>query len=352
MTTYRCGIGIMSGTSLDGVDLAYCRFLLNDPTQYEILRAATIPYTTEMRSALQRATTMSAVEYCRLDVALGEVIAQDVNAFVGEGVRPDFLASHGHTIFHQPGEGLTTQIGSGAVIAARTGIRTVCDFRTADVALHGQGAPLVPIGDELLFGQYDACLNLGGFSNISYRNGQQRIAFDISACNMLLNHLANLIGLDFDPEGLTAQKGQIIESLLEELNQLPFFQRPAPKSLGKEWFEQEVCPILKPYTDHQSLADCLRTATEHIALQIQQVIPPHIQTLLVTGGGALNHFLIHRLQTLWGGQICLPDTQTILFKEALIFAFLGHLRLQNHINCLCSVTGADKDCCGGCVWEV
>lgn len=347
------GIGIMSGTSLDGIDLAWCSFSQDseDTWQYKVLKAETYPYNPEIVEKLKIATEISALDYCQLDVALGEIIAQRVQEFIGEGKRPDFIASHGHTIFHQPESGLTTQIGSGAVIAARTGITTVNDFRTVDVAMHGQGAPLVPIGDELLFGQYDACLNLGGFSNISFRQKGKRIAFDISPCNMALNYLSNKLGKAYDDKGDIARNGTVIAPLLDELNALPYYQEPAPKSLGKEWFENHCLPLIDKYLQQNTPQDCICTLTTHIAFQIAQAIPDSAQTLLITGGGALNRYLIELLSQNWPGKICIPDAQTILYKEAIIFAFLGLLRLEKKVNTLSSVTGADIDNCGGCIWE-
>ncbi len=350
---YSTGIGVMSGTSLDGIDLAWCKFSEEAKNwHYEILKADTYPYTQCMREQLAHATELSAADYCRLNVALGKVIAEHIRKFIGNRAKPDFIASHGHTVFHQPNDGLTTQIGSGAVIAAETGITTVCDFRTLDVALHGQGAPLVPIGDQLLFGQYDACLNLGGFSNISFQWRGQRIAFDISPCNMALNHLAEKMDLNFDKDGQTARSGDIIPELLQQLNLLPYYQTSPPKSLGKEWFDQCFLPILKPYIFSNKIADCLRTTTEHIAIQLASALPQNAQNLLITGGGAKNKFLIESLQKKWPGNVIVPDEHTIDYKEALIFCFLGMLRLERKINCLSSVTGASEDCCGGAVYFV
>ena len=353
MIPYTTGIGIMSGTSLDGLDLAWCGFseLGEGRWNYKVLDAKTIPYPDEFRERLARATEMSALEYCRLDVALGERIADEVNAFIGDRERPAFIASHGHTVFHQPDKGLTTQIGSGAVIAARTGIPTVSDFRVVDVALQGQGAPLVPIGDELLFASYDACLNLGGFSNFSFRQNGRRVAFDISPCNMALNLLARHAGMAYDADGAMAASGHCLPDLLDALNRLEYYALPGPKSLGKEWFETCFQPLMEPCLREGNIADGLRTVVEHIAQQIAKALPESAHTLLVTGGGALNRFLIQRMSALYPGTVTVPDKQIVEFKEALIFAFLGLLRMSQRINTLQTVTGAMRESCGGCVWR-
>ena len=349
------GIGIMSGTSLDGIDLAWCHFTRREDGKwdYRIERAVTVPYGDELRNRLGNATLplFSALEYAKLNNEVGEAIADAVNRWLGDGPKPDFIASHGHTIFHQPEIGLTTQIGNGAVIAARTGIPTVCDFRTTDVALGGQGAPLVPIGDELLFGDYDACLNLGGIANISYRTNGQRIAYDICPCNMALNPIANRNNMPYDNHGEFAASGHICPELLHELNNLEYYRRKSPKSLGKEWYENCFSAALIHYLNRTSDADMARTVVEHIALQIGANVPESAQTMLVTGGGAHHSFLIQQIQnqkdTL---TVVVPDDLIVDYKEALIFSFLGLLRLTGDINCLRSVTGAREDCCGGCVY--
>ena len=350
---YRSGIGVMSGTSLDGIDLAWCTFAQTDKGwDYHIEKACTIPYEPDFQERLAHATQLSALEYAQLDVELGALIADQINKWISCMPKPDFIASHGHTVFHQPEKGLTTQIGSGAAIAARTGITTVCDFRTLDVALGGQGAPLVPIGDALLFNQYDACLNLGGFCNISFQEKDKRVAFDIAPCNMALNHIAKLIGKTYDENGDTARGGQLIPDLLQQLNQIEYYQLPYPKSLGKEWFEQNFLPLIDAFEEHFSAADLLHTVTQHIAGQIALALPNNIGMLLATGGGARNNFLIQSIKTHWKGNIAVPDSLTIDFKEALVFAFLGMLRLQGMNNCLASVTGAKQDNCGGAVYFV
>ena len=349
------GIGVMSGTSLDGIDLAWCHFSKNGDGKwdYRIDKAVTSPYDEAIKDRLGNATSphFSALEYAKLNNEVAEAIANAVNAWLGDGPRPDFLASHGHTIFHQPEIGLTTQIGNGAVIAARTGIPTICDFRTTDVALCGQGAPLVPIGDELLFGEYDACLNLGGIDNISYRADGQRIAYDISPCNMALNTLAHQVGLPYDRDGELAKTGSILPDLLQKLNDLAYYHQKPPKSLGKEWFDEIFSPVLSSFSSENSVADLSRTVVEHIAAQIVANVPENAQTMLVTGGGAHHSFLIQQIQnqrdTL---RVVVPNKLIVDYKEALIFAFLGLLRLNCENNCLRSVTGARKDSCGGCLY--
>lgn len=347
------GIGVMSGTSLDGIDLAWCHFSRKEDGRwaYRIEKAVTVPYPDDFRHRLSNAQELSALEYVKLNNDIAVIFAKAINDWLGDGSRPDFIASHGHTVFHQPEIGLTTQIGNGAILAARTKILTVCDFRTKDVALGGQGAPLVPIGDELLFGEYDACLNLGGFSNISYRVDNKRIAYDISPCNMALNQLANLAGLPYDKDGQLSQSGRILPELLQKLNDLGYYHQEPPKSLGKEWYENTFHPVLEQFLDNNAIADVARTVVEHIAMQIVANIPETAQILLITGGGAHHHFLIQQIQNQKDAlNIVVPDNLIVDYKEALIFAFLGLLRLNEENNCLRSVTGACEDCCGGCVY--
>ncbi|MBR1765880.1 MAG: anhydro-N-acetylmuramic acid kinase [Bacteroidales bacterium] len=346
-------LGLMSGTSLDGIDLALCDIAENG---YSILVAETVAYAPEWRRRLASLEEASALDYARTDVELGHLFGQTVNMFLADKrVRPDAIASHGHTIFHRPEMGLTTQIGNGDAIAAETGLPVVYGFRTLDVALGGQGAPLVPIGDELLFGQYDACLNLGGIANISFRQEGRRVAFDICPCNMALNRLATPLGLPYDPSGQNARAGEAHTCLLHDLDALPYYALPGPKSLGKEWFVGEFWPVVAQFLGRtpsmSHVRDTLATVTTHIALQIARVVEAQkVGSLLVTGGGAWNSYLVELL-----GEYChdtgitVPDALIVNYKEALVFALLGYLRLGGKVNTLASVTGARCDSIGGSI---
>jgi anhydro-N-acetylmuramic acid kinase len=343
-------LGIMSGTSLDGLDLALCCFEKQDNRWiYKVRYSETVPYPETMKQRLADAINSSARALTQLDIELGRFIASAVNIFLtGKEHRPNWIASHGHTVFHQPTEGITLQIGHGAIIAAMTQIPVICDFRVMDVALGGQGAPLVPIGDVLLFSDYPICLNLGGFSNISFNNNGKRIAFDISPCNLPLNRLARELNLEFDIDGTIAASGNVDISLLEQLNRLDFYQQSPPKSLGLEWLQNHFFPLL----DHCSLSlkDRMCTVTEHIAVQLAHVMQPlEGEKVLVTGGGAKNRYLIERLKNHTTKTIKIPDMQTVDYKEAIIFAFLGLLKSLGEINTLASVTGASKDSSGGVI---
>ncbi|MBR1549744.1 MAG: anhydro-N-acetylmuramic acid kinase [Bacteroidales bacterium] len=348
-------LGLMSGTSLDGVDLALCDI---SDSGYRILAADTVAYPDEWRRRLATLENASALDYALAHAELGHYFGHVVNKFLEGKPRPEAIASHGHTIFHQPDKGLTTQIGDGDAIAAETGLPVVSNFRTLDVALGGQGAPLVPIGDELLFGEYDACLNLGGIANISFRSEvggrrYERVAFDICPCNMALNRLAAMLGHPYDKGGTNASGGDVHTCLLHELDALEYYTLPGPKSLGKEWFVGQFWPIVKGFlgvTPSQSqVRDALATVTSHIAMQIARVAEAQgIGTLLVTGGGAWNSYLLELLSNYRPEmQVTVPDALIVNYKEALIFALLGYLRLHGKVNTLRSVTGARRDSIGG-----
>lgn len=335
-----CVLGLMSGTSLDGLDICRVRFELPS-FRFEILEAETLNYSVEWKYRLQQAIHLSGEELTRLDVEYGRFLAQSVRKFIGKHQiqNLDAIASHGHTIFHNPNENYTLQIGNGQLIFAETGIPVVYDFRSQDVFLGGQGAPLVPIGDQILFGEYDACLNLGGFSNISFKQNQNRIAFDICPVNVVMNSLAQDLGFDYDDKGHLAASGELNLDLLDELNALEFYALNPPKSLGIEWVHREVFPILNRY--RLSEVDALATFSRHIAEQIASVLNSNqLKTVLVTGGGAYNAHLIQTLQKLTSTQLIIPDPKIIDYKEALIFGLMGVLKLEGQINVLHTVTGA------------
>ena len=348
-------IGLMSGTSLDGVDIACCNFELhNENWEYKIVNAETFPYTEEWKQRFSQIMDCAALQYVKSHVGLGKFYGELISGFIDRhALKPILIASHGHTIFHQPANGFTAQIGDGSQIAALTGIDTVCDFRSKDLALGGQGAPLVPGGEVRLFAQYRFCLNLGGIANITILDGPKTVAFDICPANMPLNFLTNKIGLEYDKDGLLAKKGQIDQSLLKGLNDLSFYQKPFPKSLGREWFDQEMKPLLD--RSAVSLEDKLATVCEHVALQIAKVIGQYKigqnDELLITGGGAFNPVLIGKLRQHIPVKIQIPDALTIAYKEALIFAFLGLLFQRNETNVMRSVTGAKRNHIGGALYK-
>jgi anhydro-N-acetylmuramic acid kinase len=342
----------MSGTSLDGLDLAYCVFKKeSDKWKFSIKEAITLKYDIEWTKKLKNAHTLSSASLLKLHNEYGTYLGHCVRDFArGKKITNlDFISSHGHTIFHQPENRFTFQLGHGAAIASATGYPVVNDFRSLDVTLGGQGAPLVPIGDKLLFSEYEYCLNIGGFANISYEHKGDRIAFDICPANIALNYLAGLYGKDYDEDGKIAAKGKVDKTLLNKLNALSYYKKAAPKSLGREWLEKEFLPIIDK--TNLSNTDKMATVTQHIVMQIAAVMNGRKASLLATGGGALNKHLIqqikkHSPQT----KIIVPGKELVNYKEALVFALLGALRWRGEVNCLKSVTGASKNNSGGSIF--
>ena len=343
-------IGLMSGSSLDGIDLALVRFTSdNGHYTYDIVDAKTLPYSLSWQQRLANAFLSKPEDLVPLDKEYGTYLGQCVAEYLQQRhVKPDFVASHGHTIFHKPEQRYTLQIGDGQALANACGVTVVNDFRTEDVSKGGQGAPLVPIGDRLLFAQYDICLNIGGIANLSYELDRQRIAYDICIANQALNWLAQREGLAYDKDGLIAQRGKVNDALLKRLDDNAFFLQAPPKSLGREFFETYQKQLLESY----DTADAMATFVEHIAEQIGQAVKPLKQgKMLITGGGAHNRYLVERIQQHTQHQVVVPDSQTVDYKEALIFALLGLLRLEGRTNVLCSVTGAPTDSCSGKIWR-
>jgi anhydro-N-acetylmuramic acid kinase len=338
-------IGVMSGTSLDGVDLAHINFEINNSKwSYQIFECDTISYSNEMISKLKNGIHFSSNELSKLNIEYTNLLGNIISEFIAKNniSNLDAVCSHGHTVLHQPLNGFTLQIGNLPEIAKITNQKVVCDFRVQDVLFGGQGAPLVPIGDKILFSEFDYCLNLGGFSNISFEENNERIAFDISPVNTVLNFYANTFGLEYDDKGKISESGNINLELLDELNQLEFYQKTYPKSLGFEFVNEIILPILENFPI--STEDKMRTFTEHIAFQIGKILQQKTGKLLISGGGVYNDFLIDRIKNhLPKTEIIIPDEKTIKFKEALIFALLGVLKLRNEINVLSSVTGANQN---------
>ncbi|HSY62581.1 MAG TPA: anhydro-N-acetylmuramic acid kinase [Cytophaga sp.] len=350
--------GLMSGTSLDGLDIAICVFeQKNNRWTYKTLAATTVEYSEQFKIDLNTAMKFSGEELIALDRSFGTFQGNAVKKFITDHkLTIDLVSAHGHTIFHNPAAGYTLQIGSGASLYAACNIPVVTDLRSVDVAFGGQGAPLVPLGDELLFGTYSGCLNLGGIANISYLSNHKNVAFDICPVNILLNAYALKTGKSYDDGGRISKSGKPVPALLEQLNKLVYYQQKAPKSIGREWVDADVFPIIEQYASY-SIEDILHTLVIHSAQQIAACfsalpVKEGKQQLLITGGGAFNTFLIESIKNFTDKEIelIIPDVSTIQFKEAIIFGFLGLLRMHNIPNAKSTVTGASADTIGGAVY--
>ena len=348
-------IGLMSGTSLDGLDMAACQFKRkNDKWQFNIEKAESVEYEPDLRSQLAEAVYLSGLELSLLDLSLGRFFGESVKSFCQRHkLKPSFISSHGHTIFHQPDKSLTLQIGNPESLSHYAGLPVVANFRLADVLNGGQGAPLVPVGERYLFPDFQAFLNLGGIANIAIHGSETIKGFDVTACNMALNYLAGKRGLAYDANGDIANSGRLINELFEKLNSLPFFSIRGPKSLGFEWFSEQIKPLLD--TSPASLEDTMCTVVHHIAWQVNQEIAQFSGTgdlkVMATGGGAHNRYLVSKLNEY--GQhkrhFEVPDSIIVEYKEALIFAFLGLRRALGLSNISHLVTGASSDVSAGSI---
>ncbi len=340
-------IGCMSGTSLDGIDLVYVKFAKRNQWTFQILASQTVDYDNDWKNKLSESIHLSSAALKKLNTEYTDFLGGIIGEFItNEKIEVlDAVASHGHTVFHQPEKGFTLQIGNLSHLADRIGWPVVCDFRVQDVALGGQGAPLVPMGDKMLFSSHKACVNLGGFSNISILQDQTVLAYDICAVNTVLNYLAHRLNLPYDEGGKTASNGKIIPALLEQLEQLQFYSKKPPKSLGMEWVQESIFKLLNNYNEYNA-QDLLHTYTLHIAQEISKCLPKD-GSVMLTGGGAYNTFLVQSIQKISNAKVEIPSPELIDSKEALIFAFLGLLKWQGSVNCLASVTGAKQDHCTG-----
>ena len=336
-------IGLMSGTSLDGIDLAYCYFIRsNNNWSFELVHEKSIDYSEKWRRKLSN-LFFNKDKLDSVELEYSDFISNQINLFINEfKIKVDYISSHGHTIFHQPKARYTKQIGRGDIIANKTSLPVISNFREQDILLGGQGAPLVPFGDSVLFSSYDSCLNLGGFSNISYIKKGKILAHDICPINIVFNELSNKIGYKFDKDGFNASIGMVNQDLLNHLNSIDYYSSLAPKSLSKEWIERVFNPILNRF--QISAFDLMRTCSEHFVLQINNTLNVlNISNCLLTGGGVFNKFFIKKLTLGSDVNLIIPEREVIIFKEAIIFSFLGLLRAHDMINCFSSVTGASKD---------
>ena len=350
----------MSGSSLDGLDIAYVQLTeTRGQWAFEIIHAACVPYNEDWLHQLKHIHQLSVPDFLRLHTSYGHYTASAVKQFMDEHDlehKVHFIASHGHTAFHDPATKTTFQLGDGAAISAQTSLPVITDLRAMDVAHGGQGAPIVPIGDQLLFAGYDYLLNLGGIANITIKNNGDYLAFDACPCNQLLNHFAAKAGLLYDDEGRIAGTGSVNTALLDALDGINYYGQTAPKSLSNEFSATEILPVIDAL--NLDNADALATTVLHIAQQIAKAIVPFANpetptTMLVTGGGAFNIFLVKTLQDLLaptGITLAIPDKQLIQYKEALVMALIGALRWREEENVFASVTGAARDSIGGALW--
>lgn len=356
---YRA-IGLMSGSSLDGLDIVFAEIHENGGKWgYSVIAAECYPYSAEWTDRLRSATSLNALDYQLLHTAYGAYLGAEVNRFIREkglDYKVALVSSHGHTTFHVPAKRMTAQLGDGAAIAAATGLPVVSDLRSMDVALGGQGAPIVPVGEQLLLNEYNYFLNIGGIANISRHTDGQYKAFDVCAANRVLNMLAQTAGQAYDAGGKLAASGDINKNLLDQLDSLSYYQEPAPKSLANDFGTDIVFPLIQ--AAGLPVADALRTYTEHIARQVAAALlttgpAGENSKLLVTGGGAFNTFLIERLGACLepiGIQVEVPADELVNYKEALIMALIGVLRWREESNVLSSVTGASRNSVGGAMW--
>lgn len=352
-------IGLMSGSSLDGLDIVYTHLEeVRGQWSFEIKNATTIPYPTEWSNRLKEALKLSVGDLLKLHTAYGRYLAEQIHAFILENNLDhtiDFIASHGHTIFHDPKNKTTFQLGDGAAIAASTGLPVISDLRNLDVALGGQGAPIVPVGDKLLFAEYDYLLNIGGIANLTVKSDAGVLAFDVCPANQVLNILSQKVGKDFDESGAMAASGNLLFDVLDDLNSRAYYKQSGPKSLSNEDALELAFPSLME--SGHDVSDMLHTMVAHIADQVanavkQNPVSKENATMLVTGGGAFNLFLIHKIQQAVGENVTVvvPSAEVIQFKEALVMALIGALRWREETNVYSSVTGASRDSISGALW--
>jgi anhydro-N-acetylmuramic acid kinase len=353
-------IGLMSGSSLDGLDIVHVQLEeVRGAWSFKILHADCVPYSDHWVRELRHATTINVTDFLKLNTRYGRYLGEQICSFVAKydlAHQVHFIASHGHTVFHEPENRTTCQIGDGATISSVAGLPVISDLRAMDVALGGQGAPIVPVGDHLLFSEYDYLLNIGGIANITVRREGGLLAYDVCPANQVLNALAEREGLDMDNDGALAAAGKLLTDVLDHLNSAAYYKAMPPKSLSNEAARDLVFPPLLE-SKHSNI-DLLHTATRHIAIQLAEAVKQHPHgkeqaTLLATGGGAFNTHLINELQHLLtplGVSVVVPDAEVVKFKEAVVMALIGTLRWREEVNVLSSVTGAAKDSVGGALW--
>lgn len=354
-------LGLISGSSLDGLDMAICQFdeQATSQLEWEVIHTQTAGFPEGLLSRLVRSTELSTRELMELEVEFSKFCASESLDFLTKAkCSVDYIASHGHTVFHYPEDGYTVQIGKGSIIAELTGIPSISDFRSNDIALRGQGAPLAPIVERYLYPGYNVYFNLGGIANFSIHEKSNIRSIDSCPCNQVLNFLISANGLPYDDRGRVARSGKVNDQLLKEWSSLEYFKLSGPKSMDNSWVHQIFIPVMNKY--HLSMKDALATMVEFTALQLSKDISKLLQldsitqmSGFVTGGGAYNDYLLERMtyhfQKL-GLSLEVPDAQTIEFKEAILMSLMGYLRILERPNTIPTVTGAAKMSIGGAVY--
>ena len=336
-------IGLMSGTSIDGVDLVYANFFYDKHWSFKILKSKTYEYDMDWQNILKNLADKDLDSIKLIDKNYTKLLSEYILKFIEEfSIKQiDFISSHGHTALHDPSNSITYQIGNLKELSDYIGLKVICDFRAQDVKLGGQGAPLVPVGEKYIFPEYDNLINLGGFANITIKSNNNLTAYDICPVNIVFNHLSNLRHLKYDDKGKIASSGKLNIELFDCLQSLDYYKQISPKSLGVEWVNKNILPLINSFSEIP-LEDLLNTFSKHFASQIASNIKSAKKTL-ITGGGAYNDYLIQNIIDLTESEIIIPSSEIIEYKEALIFGFLGVLKDLNINNCYSSVTGATKD---------
>lgn len=358
-------IGVSSGSSLAGLDLVFTALTeVRGKWEYEIRAAVRLPYTPEWEEKLSGAADLPARDYMLLHSEYGHFTGHAIKSFIHDNQldhQVHFIVTHGHTIFHVPSQKMTAQLGDGAAIAAVTGLSVISDLRAMDVALGGKGAPLFPLAEQLLFPDFTYRLNLGENATLAAQLNGAFAAFDICPCNYILDSLAATLGRAYDEDGQLAAGGVTDAPLLESLNGLAFYRESYPRTIASKFGTGTVLPLIQK---HQlSTQGKLNTYVKHIAAQIAGTLGSLQQdktqeapaTLLLTGGGIFNGFLIKSIQEALQPlniTITIPEEPTSKFRTPLMVALLGALRWRQEINAFASVTGAEKDSVGGALWAI
>ena len=342
-------IGIMSGTSCDGLDIAHCLFYKkNNYWIFELINCIDIPYPKQIKDRLLNCSHLDALSLKILDLDLGEFFKNEISKFIQSSESKfDLISSHGHTVFHDPKKKLTYQIGNPFIIYSSIRIPVVFNFRELDVIMSGEGAPLVPYGDKKLFNEFDYCINIGGILNISKLYEKKLIGYDICPGNIILNKFSRKLRKEYDIDGRLSSSGNFNSTLFKVLNEIDYYKGEIPKSLDISYIEKIYYPL---FTDIDP-KDILHTYVNHIAYQINNAIQKKKSRVLLTGGGAFNAHILKKISyyNKHDHKFIVPNKDIIIFKEAIIFAFLGFLKLLKKKNISKSVTGSNFSSSSGLI---